>query len=170
MLPKRNLRGPYMKNHRQCWIENNLCNIPLKSGEIAICDEDRFDEVAKYNWYKKDVRWHYPCTRIEGKTTTLHKLLYPELTMVDHINSNPFDNRSCNLREATVIENSHNSTKPRHNKSGYKGVSVIRGKWQVTIQGNYIGIYSDLVVAAHVYDEHAKKLYGDFAKLNFPNS
>ena len=43
---------------------------------------------------------------------------------IDHINGVKFDNRICNLREATNAQNVQNVTKPsRANKTGYLGVS-----------------------------------------------
>lgn len=155
---------------RVCWIEDNVCKILLASGNVAICDEDRLHEIAKYNWYEKDSKWSYPRTRINKKTISLHRLLYPEFKNIDHINGNVFDNRSCNLREATNTQNRRNSKICSINTSGFIGVSFHTGKWQVNIKHKYIGIYSDPITAAHIYDEHAKKLYGEFAKLNFPEA
>jgi hypothetical protein len=35
---------------RKCYIEDNICKIPLNNGQIAMCDVDSFEEVSKYNW------------------------------------------------------------------------------------------------------------------------
>jgi len=162
-------KGPYMKNHRPCWIENGVCMIPLPNNIIAICDEDRFDEVKKYNWFLSGgEEWPYPSTKVNGKSIKLHIFLYPNLGLIDHINGNTLDNRSCNLRPATAIENRHNASKQKNNKSGYKGVSPIRGKWQATIAQRYLGVFISKEDAAMAVDREARKLYGKFAKLNFP--
>jgi len=64
----------------------------------------------------------------------------------------------------------------RSNTSGFKGVYWQKAakKWAVTISsGNstiYIGIFEDVLQAARAYDEAARKLYGEFACLNFPEA
>lgn len=42
---------------------------------------------------------------------------------IDHINGDPSDNRICNLREASNLENHQNIRAHQDNKSGYLGVS-----------------------------------------------
>ncbi len=42
--------------------------------------------------------------------------------IVDHINNDRTDNRLCNLRYASVQENSRNSAVGKNNTSGFKGV------------------------------------------------
>lgn len=89
---------------------------------------------------------------------------------IDHINGKPFDNRICNLREATDAQNLANMKKPRTNKSGRKGVSWHKGgrKWQVHIMAYdvnyYLGLFEDLEEAHHAYMAAAIRLKGEFAR------
>jgi hypothetical protein len=53
------------------------------------------------------------------------------------------------------------------NKSGFKGVSKMRDKWQTHCNKNYIGCFNTPEAAALAYDEAAKKYFGDDCFLNF---
>jgi|SRR5690554_811476 len=55
---------------------------------------------------------------------------------VDHINRCRFDNRICNLRDVTHLENNKNKSKGKNNTSQYTGVSFHRnhGKWYASIK------------------------------------
>lgn len=94
---------------------------------------------------------------------------------VDHINNDPIDNRRCNLRLATPGQNVLNKGPDSGNTtSKYKGVSKRKGRknWRVRInyQGKRysLGTFENEIDAAKAYDEAAKKYYGQFAYLNFP--
>lgn len=158
----------------QCWIENNICQIPLKDGTIALCDEDRMDKVNLYTWYSHKSTGGYPAAYVDGnKCMHLHRFLYPEAKEhLDHINGNILDNRSCNLRFATNRENSRNANKRHDNTTGYKGVVRAKNGFECRIGYNYkryfLGYFKNAEEAAHAYDAKAKELHGEFARLNFP--
>lgn len=63
---------------------------------------------------------------------------------IDHINRNRVDNRICNLRVATRLENQQNHSVRKDNKSGVVGVSWHKasGKWRAQI--NFGGRKIDL--------------------------
>jgi hypothetical protein len=52
------------------------------------------------------------------------------INLIDHINENKTDNRICNLRDVTNLENCQNKIKPqKNNKSGLRGVhKIIKNK------------------------------------------
>lgn len=93
---------------------------------------------------------------------------------VDHINGNHLDNRRCNLRIATVSENSRNARIRCDNSSGFKGVSYNRrkSKYRSYINSDgrqfHIGYFDNPEDAARVYDTAARFLFGEFACVNFP--
>lgn len=68
---------------------------------------------------------------------------------IDHINQNRSDNRICNLREVSHVENSKNQKMRSTNKSGQTGVSYLedRNKWQahITVSGKQLslGLFED---------------------------
>jgi hypothetical protein len=71
-----------------------------------------------------------------NKKQFLHRFLmdFPDILMVDHINHNTFDNRSCNLRLADNRLNQSNQK--RETSSKYTGVSWDKRaqKWKAYIQ------------------------------------
>lgn len=94
-----------------------------------------------------------------------------DATVVDHINHNGLDNRKSNLRVCTVQQNTQNKNKDRGCTSSYKGVSKrSRGsRWVVMVRNKHVGYFDTELLAAKAYDEEAKKQYGEYACLNFPN-
>lgn len=62
------------------------------------------------------------------------------------------------------------------NSSGFRGVSFIskRSRWVANININkkrtLIGTFIDPIEAAKAYDTKARELFGDKARLNFPES
>lgn len=108
----------------------------------------------------------------------LHRLawlyVYGEMTkyQIDHINGKKTDNRICNLREATNMQNSQNKT-VKNSTSGYKGVTWAKSvnKWKAQITFNYknkhLGYFDNKLQAYNAYKVAALKFHGEFAKLEF---
>lgn len=109
----------------------------------------------------------------------LHRLIIgagPE-EIVDHINGDPLDNRTSNLRISSHSQNSANRGADRRRlgtSSIYKGVSWSKGKgkWVAYLhhQGRtrYLGYFLNERDAAIAYDREAIQVWGDFARLNIP--
>jgi len=92
----------------------------------------------------------------------------------DHIDGNGVNNLPWNLRNCTHADNVHNLSKAAHGTSIYKGVFRIKGtdKWAARIchQGHryHLGTFVDEAEAARAYDRKAVALFGEYARLNFP--
>ena len=90
---------------------------------------------------------------------------------IDHINCVKDDNRIANLRIATRGDNCHNSSKPRNNTSGFKGVDYHKHtkKWRARITVNdgqiSLGYYHTPEEAHQAYCRKAKELFGEFARF-----
>lgn len=115
---------------------------------------------------------------VDKRFIRLHRLIWfmetgavPEHG-IDHCNNNRRDNRWDNLRLADQRGNSGNILPPKHNTSGFKGVSRNNktGLWhaQIKLHGKqtYLGRFSDPLPAALVYNHAAEQHFGAFAKLN----
>ncbi|SLN74675.1 AP2 domain protein [Roseivivax jejudonensis] len=99
---------------------------------------------------------------------------WPSDRHIDHINGDPTDNRICNLRLATRSQNNQNVRSAKGSSSRYKGVAwdKSRGKWTAGIKHNYkrhnLGRFDCEEEAARAHDAAALRIYGEYAKLNFP--
>lgn len=150
--------------------------IKLTRNKVAIVDDEDYEELNKVKWYCSPQGYAVRSIIIDNKKLRLqmHRIINktPDTHDTDHINGNKLDNRKCNLRTVTVLENRQNSFKYSNNKSGYKGVwfHKYRKKWVAEIKINkekcYIGIYKNINDVARAYNEYALKYFGEFAKLN----
>ena len=163
--------------------------IPLRgkySHLSIIVDDEDFEMLNKYYWHGSinhggpEVRANGILKGIGGKG---RKIPVGRIVLgidddpsiqADHINLNCLDNRRCNLRIATNSQNNANKGKQKSAiYSEYKGVSwdKRRGKWYSQISKNnkckFLGYFNDEVKAAKAYDIAAKRLYGEYAFLNF---
>lgn len=157
----------------------DLVYIQTKDGSVAVTDGAFYDIVSKYTWDKDGNGYISASFKDNGKVHP-HKLQnyiisnIPNGYIVDHINGNKLDNRMCNLRFATIKENNANRASKQNSSSRYKGVSFdrSRGKWISSIQiygkTKHIGRFDDEYEAAIAYDTESLKVYGVFARLNFP--
>jgi len=106
-------------------------------------------------------------------TGKLHRVIMdcPKDKVVDHINHDKLDNRKANLRVCSVAENTRNMIKPKHNTSGYKGVSWHNQnkKWRASIGKNKkyytIGLFSTPEEAHAAYCKAAEAIFGEYASL-----
>ena len=143
--------------------------IMLGNGMTAIVDRGDAHLTKGIWWDGK-----YPKSTVDR----LHRLVYvkhfghiPDGLYVDHKDGDTLNNRSGNLRLVTPRQSGANQ-KSRGGKSKYRGVSQAKsGNWVVQISAGgsreCVGTYDSEHDAAKAYDEKAKKIHGDFARLNF---
>lgn len=156
--------------------------ISLSQGMKALIDECDVEITSRFRWYaNKNGRAFYAVSHTRGphsqrRVILLHRLILglldaPRSTHVDHINGDGLDNRRANLRIATPKQNNGNRV-GEQNCSGYKGVYPCSGyKWKATIgigPGRYLGVFDNREDAARAYDAAARRIYGEFARPNFP--
>lgn len=156
-----------------------VIEVPLTQGQVAIIDREDWDLVKAYNWqavYSKTTNTYYADTSIrengKQRKVRMHRLILgaSKGTLVDHINGNTLDNRrSSNLRLCNHSQNSANKRKCINSSSRFKGVSRAGNKWQAEIAFNkqrcYLGVFKTPEAAHAVYCEAAIMLHGKFANF-----
>lgn len=90
---------------------------------------------------------------------------------IDHKDCDRDNNRWCNLREASTLQNKQNCRMKAINTTGYKGVTFDKryGKYAARIRANHRRLslgYFDTPEAAHkAYAAKAAELHGAFARV-----
>lgn len=155
--------------------------IPLTQGKTAIVDDDMYEYLSQFRWYFTGAYAASKSVILSGgghgaPKIYMHRLIMrtPKGLEVDHIDGNGLHNWRSNLRNCTHAQNTVN--RPMNlDKSGFKGVYWHKRNqcWQAQIQKNkaifWLGNFDDPEAAARAYDEKAKELFGEFARLNFEN-
>lgn len=149
--------------------------IPLTQGKVALIDDADLALVSKYKWCVMNSRHtsYAMCAMPADNNRKLymHRIILsaPVGIEVDHVNSNGLDNTRANIRLCTASQNRCNAD--HKSKRLYRGVRQSGPKWQAFIgwrkKQTYLGIYDTAEDAARSYDEAARRLHGEFARLNF---
>ncbi len=149
--------------------------IPLTNGKVALVDDEDFEELSKYKWYY-NLKNKSVCA--SGGIPMSHIILQTN-KWVDHKDGNKLDFQRSNLRICTNSQNQQNKRKQKKKVSSkYKGVYFFRKKWKTEISFRdifgqrahiYLGSFHIEEEAAKTYDTAARKYFGEFAALNFPN-
>jgi hypothetical protein len=153
----------------------------LESGHEIKIDAADVPLLFGYRWVAikspgRDVYYAQASHQTGGKVRIIHMhrlLLQPgQKQLVDHINGDGLDNRRCNLRIANHAQNTMNSRLRSDNTSGYRGITYRKdsGKWQAVIHAagerRRLGCFNTKEEAALAYNEGARAVFGEFARLN----
>ncbi len=161
--------------------DGKVCYIPLTQGQYAIVDAEDYERVSRFKWcLSRSGDRVYAQRRCRGKTIRMHQFIMnpPKGMVVDHIDGNGLNNRRCNLRICTRLQNGWNRTrrKPPDASSQYVGVYRYKGysgKWYVKVQGDgnatNLGPFDSEIEAARARDYRAVELHGPYAHVNFPD-
>lgn len=157
--------------------------IQLTQGQVALVDDEDYEELNKYKWqaHKHRNTWYATRTirrKADPAAFQMHRqilgLVKGDGVEVDHIDGNGLNNTKQNLRIATNAENARNAGIGIRNTSGYKGVIFEKGpkKWRARIMVDSVpinlGLFTVIEDAARAYDKAATKYFKEFARLNFP--
>jgi len=158
--------------------------IELTQGKNTLVDDADYEWLNQWKWCYHD-GYANRQDRPNGPGTPQVNIKMHRLIMgctkgdgikVDHKNGDTTNNQRYNLRKSTMVQNIQNQKRRSTNKSGYKGVRYTtfksgRGAWRACITVNnhryHLGYFHSAEIAARVYDEAARNLMGEFARLNF---
>jgi hypothetical protein len=169
--------GPACRNYRPkppVPTGPNVKMIPLTQGFYTYVDAEDFEWLNRYHWHA----YNGYASRCDGSGRIyMHREIMktPKGMVVDHINGNGFDNTRANIRNVTRGENMHNQRKHAGTASIYKGVTrgqSSKGSWCARAAwGDHrltAGTFASEVEAARAYDRLAVELFGEHARVNFP--
>jgi hypothetical protein len=134
--------------------------------KISTAHRIKVGQVAGYN------HGRYLRIKIDGGDYYLHRIAwlyvhgrFPAL-FLDHINTDCYDNRICNLREVSDSQNKQNIRKANSvSSTGLLGVSVHKASnkfvAQININGEhrYIGLYKTAQEAHEAYVSEKRKIH-----------
>lgn len=159
--------------------------IKLTQGKFALVSDEDYHDLIKWDWFacKSSIgTWYAKRNDPISKGGTGKRKIYmhrqilgvtdPKI-MIDHKDNNGLNNTRKNIRVATRSQNGVNTKSRKNSTSKYIGVSfkTANRKWVSQIQFNnkqlYLGLFDSEKEAAKRYDLEAKKLFGEYANLNF---
>lgn len=161
---------------------------PKHPNMFAQVDDEDFERCKEgprwYAYLPKNKRSFYAqrSIKIRGKyhTQQLHRFILsmPVNQKLDHKDRNGLNCKRTNLRPCTDVQNQGNRSKEdkRKTSSSFKGVSFYKPtkKWRSYIRVDkkltFLGDFQFEIAAAKAYDTAAVTVFGDFARLNFPNN
>lgn len=171
------------------WRRSLTKRIALTRSLFALVDDEDYAELANHKWnataYGYATRTHHDRFApglYRAYCVFMHRQIMnaPRGLEVDHVNGDTLDNRRENLRLCTRSENMRNRRKQRAAgratpSSRYKGVAWSKNcrNWTAKIKRNgkteSLGSFPEERQAALAYDCRARQIFGDFARLNFPD-
>lgn len=168
--------------------------IELTKGYSALVDDEDYAALSAYNWHATVAR-HAHSTQVYATRNFAKRenAMHQQIAMhrqimgaahgieVDHIDGNGLNNQRSNLRLATRAQNGHNRLQGNTIKSvtGLVGVFYCdparypmsaKKPFKAHIKFNskriHVGYFATAAEAVAARDELARKLHGEFAKLN----
>lgn len=140
---------------------------------FALIDAQDAEKVMAHKWCMTNSGYANRTDK-QKNTIAMHRLIIgaKKGELVDHIDGNPLNNTRKNLRLATSQQNAFNTKLPKHNTSGYKGVSWHKRKqlWQACVYSNntskFLGFYLTKEEAAVAYNVWVVSTRKEYGKLN----
>ena len=98
------------------------------SDKVTIVDDEDYEKVMERKWYvwESGSGKHYAMSGCRYRSVHRAVMNDPKGFDIDHINSDPLDNRKENLRVCTRAQNAQNRPVRKDSASGYKGVYEIK--------------------------------------------
>ena len=149
------------------------------TGLVALVDDADYKRLAGHVWRVQHSRKSVYASRVvRGRVCMMHNEIAspPDGMVWDHVDRDGLNNQRVNLRPATRSQNQQNRSgwtrADAAKSSGFKGVSWDKSRklWMTKITVDYktvnLGRCATVEEAAKVYDEAAKKYFGEYARPN----
>jgi DUF971 family protein len=125
--------------------------------------QDFYAQISIYGGFYENGKRKTICITLQRLLTNAKKN-----EVVDHKNHDTLDNRKINLRVTVNDKNTKNrSGKNANNKSGYRNVSLVDGKYIVQLQiegkNTVLGSFDDVHEAGECAEKMRQKHYGEYA-------
>lgn len=138
-LTKHRLYGTWKMMMARCYNINHKFYSHYGENGITVCDE-----------------WHNP----EAFINDMFPSFIEGLTLDRKESSDNYNKDNCRWSDKTT-QARNIKTDRKNNTSGYKGVSILRNKYQASISLNgksiYLGVFNNSIDAAKVYDNYIIK-------------
>jgi len=156
--------------------------IQLTQNLSTIVDDTDYASLSKHKWFLINCKGFLYASRNEqlgrgkARIVRMHREIMnvSDGQFVIHKNDDTLDNRRTNLAVVALSVVVHRNRIRACSQQEYKGISYDHGKYVAEIRQNgdkhYLGRFANPVDAALAYDAAAKTYFGEFARLNFPDT
>jgi hypothetical protein len=160
--------------------------LPLTQGRVALVDDADYPALSAWKWtylpHRSGTGYAVRWTRRDGRRRTIY--LHRQLTgaippwQVDHRDGDGLNNQRANLRVCAQSHNFANRARlPASKRSRFRGVSSSRrpgGRpWRASAKVGgvtvHLGSFATEEAAARAYDAFARRVWGEFARTNYPD-
>lgn len=152
--------------------------LKLSNGNATLVDDEYYDELSVFNWHENSAGYALRNATVGGvrKQILIHRQITdaPKGLVVDHIDGDPLNNTSDNLRVCRHRDNLRNQKLRKTSLTKYKGVTRYKNVsgevWTSRITKNdhmlSLGTFDNPHDAARMYNFWALDMFGEFAHLN----
>ena len=158
-------RAKKRKSYNEYEVVGDTVYAKMIHSKTLICDLDDWQRLKDIKWSAGKYDYVFGRDTKNDRIVRFHQQVMGkrEGLVIDHINRNPLDNRKCNLRFVTQLENSWNIGVKKNSKSGVLGVCKHGNKWISTITANrerfYLGTFDTIEEAEKARKEAELKYH-----------